>query len=174
MNQANEDTLYEVEEIRSKKIQDGKIFYEIKWVGFDECENTYEPEENLVSIIHLIEKFEIKQKSIDPFSIKSYEKNIFSFCGASPIINEDCLLFKESNINGTKRAIKEDLFKVIVSNNEKDKDNIINKDNIIENDKKIDKNDNEFQNFIYADYDKKKKSKNNSEDKTNVYFFKFF
>lgn len=39
---------YEVEKIVAHKIIKGSIFYLVKWVGWDDADNTWEPEENLL------------------------------------------------------------------------------------------------------------------------------
>lgn len=39
----NEETFYEVECIRSHKGSKGKRLYEIKWKGYPESDNTWEP-----------------------------------------------------------------------------------------------------------------------------------
>ena len=39
---------YEVEKIVAHKIIKGNIFYLVKWVGWDDADNTWEPEENLL------------------------------------------------------------------------------------------------------------------------------
>ncbi|EHY58205.1 hypothetical protein ABEF92_005787 [Exophiala dermatitidis] len=39
---------YVVEAIRSHRVRNGRVEYLIKWLGYEESENTYEPEENLL------------------------------------------------------------------------------------------------------------------------------
>lgn len=42
-----EDRLYEVEEILERKIKKGKLYYSVKWVGYESSLNTWEPREHL-------------------------------------------------------------------------------------------------------------------------------
>ncbi|KAH0843899.1 hypothetical protein AYO21_10406 [Fonsecaea monophora] len=43
-----EEAMYNVETIRNHKFQKGQVFYLIKWQGYSEKENTWEPEEHLL------------------------------------------------------------------------------------------------------------------------------
>lgn len=56
------EEVFSVEKITQKKIQDGKVFYLLKWHGYPESENTWEPEENL-SCPDLIERYEASLKA---------------------------------------------------------------------------------------------------------------
>jgi hypothetical protein len=49
---------YEVEAIRRKRIRKGKVQYFVKWRGWPESANTWEPIENLISVADIIEAFE--------------------------------------------------------------------------------------------------------------------
>jgi hypothetical protein len=49
---------FEVEAIKERKKEDGVIKYFVKWVGWDDTDNTWEPIENLLNVKHLIKKFE--------------------------------------------------------------------------------------------------------------------
>ena len=51
------EPVYSVERIIKKKIDQGKVFYYLKWFGYPESDNTWEPEENL-DCPDLIGKFE--------------------------------------------------------------------------------------------------------------------
>lgn len=54
------DQLYEVERIVDKRIdQYGKIYYLVKWEGYPDEEMTWEPIENLETVIELIRNFEL-------------------------------------------------------------------------------------------------------------------
>jgi hypothetical protein len=49
---------YEVEVIRDSKVEEGARHYLIKWVGWPESANTWEPEVNLRNSTDLITKFD--------------------------------------------------------------------------------------------------------------------
>ncbi|KAG9451737.1 hypothetical protein H6P81_004641 [Aristolochia fimbriata] len=66
---------YEIEEIRKKRIRKGKTQYLIKWRGWPESANTWEPFENLQSCIDVIEAFE------ESFGSKSTRKRKRKFGG---------------------------------------------------------------------------------------------
>ncbi|XP_039123088.1 chromo domain-containing protein LHP1 [Dioscorea cayenensis subsp. rotundata] len=53
-----EDGFYEIEDIRKKRIRKGKLQYLIKWRGWPETANTWEPLENLGSCSDFIDAFE--------------------------------------------------------------------------------------------------------------------
>jgi len=58
------EEVYIVEKVLDKrKTRSGKIQYLIKWQGYDEKDNTWEPAENVLSK-HLITEFELEQKSL--------------------------------------------------------------------------------------------------------------
>jgi hypothetical protein len=50
--------MYEVEKIVDKKIVEGTPRYLIKWVGYMECESTWEPAENLTNCKEMLQRFE--------------------------------------------------------------------------------------------------------------------
>ena len=54
--------IYEVEKIIGKRNVNGKIEYKVKWLGYKMTECTWEPEENLVNVRDLIDKFENKNE----------------------------------------------------------------------------------------------------------------
>ncbi|WOG95656.1 hypothetical protein DCAR_0414983 [Daucus carota subsp. sativus] len=49
---------YEIETVRRKRVRKGQVQYLIKWRGWPETANTWEPYENLVSCFDVIEAFE--------------------------------------------------------------------------------------------------------------------
>ncbi|KAJ3299536.1 hypothetical protein HK104_008511 [Borealophlyctis nickersoniae] len=60
----SEDELYEVEAILTHKKQKGKVLYLVKWLGYDENDNSWEPQENLVSAKELLDAYWDKQKEL--------------------------------------------------------------------------------------------------------------
>eukprot|EP01017_Pseudomicrothorax_dubius_P038468 TRINITY_DN5766_c0_g1_i1.p1 TRINITY_DN5766_c0_g1~~TRINITY_DN5766_c0_g1_i1.p1 ORF type:complete len:265 (+),score=53.37 TRINITY_DN5766_c0_g1_i1:17-811(+) len=48
---------YEVEGILDMKTEDGDLYFLVKWVGYSLDESTWEPQENLAKVRHLIDKF---------------------------------------------------------------------------------------------------------------------
>ncbi|RWS05468.1 Chromobox protein-like protein [Dinothrombium tinctorium] len=58
----NSENEYEVERVVEKKKQNGKTFYLLKWKGYSEEENTWEPEEN-VTCSELLKEFEERRKA---------------------------------------------------------------------------------------------------------------
>lgn len=53
---------FEVEKILDKRIINRKTQYLVKWKGFDEAENTWEPKSNLSKCQQLIKEFEKRKK----------------------------------------------------------------------------------------------------------------
>ena len=48
-----EEEEYVVEKIIKKRIKNGKTEYYLKWVGYSDDDNTWEPKENLGTFIHI-------------------------------------------------------------------------------------------------------------------------
>ncbi|XP_014516645.1 chromo domain protein LHP1 [Vigna radiata var. radiata] len=57
------ENFYEVEAIRRKRVRKGQVQYFIKWNGWPETANTWEPPENLVSVPDIVEAFEESLRS---------------------------------------------------------------------------------------------------------------
>ncbi|KAG5033591.1 hypothetical protein JHK87_008501 [Glycine soja] len=58
-----DDGFYEIETIRRKRLRKGQLQYLIKWRGWPETANTWEPLENLQSVPDLVDAFEDSLKS---------------------------------------------------------------------------------------------------------------
>ena len=59
------DGSYEVEEIVKKKFIKGEPFYNVKWTGYDESQNTWEPENHLPgAMVQEFNENNIKQKNL--------------------------------------------------------------------------------------------------------------
>jgi chromobox protein 1 len=58
--------IYIVEVIRDQKMVKGKFYYQVKWEGFPEEQNTWEPVEHLAEVPHLIEEFKRKRATQRP------------------------------------------------------------------------------------------------------------
>nr|GLL25327.1 chromo domain-containing protein LHP1 [Ipomoea trifida] len=99
------DGFYLVEAVRKKRVRQGEPQYLIKWVGYPEKSNTWEPMENLASITDMIDDFEeslAKKKqqkkplpSPSPVVIK--KKNV---CCANAGKTKECSKTMESPTNG--------------------------------------------------------------------------
>jgi len=64
------DTLYTVEKILDKVVVAGKIYYWIKWKGYPISQATWEPIENLHTIIDLLVNFEVHGQNADQSNAK--------------------------------------------------------------------------------------------------------
>ena len=53
-------SLYEVEDILDKKIQNRRCIYLVSWKGYDDNENTWKPIQNLQDCIALVDNFKTK------------------------------------------------------------------------------------------------------------------
>jgi hypothetical protein len=51
------ENVWEVERIKDERVTQGKRMFLIKWMGYPKSQNTWEPEENLVGVKELFEKF---------------------------------------------------------------------------------------------------------------------
>ena len=53
-----QEEIYEVEAILSKRMMDGEMHYKIKWKDYPLEECTYEPLSNLDTALNLVQEFE--------------------------------------------------------------------------------------------------------------------
>ena len=60
-NEPINDEEYEVERVIKKRVRPGKVEYLVKWLGYENCDNTWEPVTNLYCP-KLIQKFERRQQ----------------------------------------------------------------------------------------------------------------
>ena len=101
------DVEYEVEAIKDKRINDGKIEYLIKWAKYKDDESTWEPIENLENSKELIEEYEnkINQKIIKLKTVSKTIKNDF----ISP--NKLRIPLSKINMNNSVENIKKKIEK---------------------------------------------------------------
>eukprot|EP00262_Sarcandra_glabra_P007603 TRINITY_DN20492_c0_g1_i1.p1 TRINITY_DN20492_c0_g1~~TRINITY_DN20492_c0_g1_i1.p1 ORF type:complete len:322 (-),score=67.93 TRINITY_DN20492_c0_g1_i1:264-1229(-) len=62
-----DDGFYEIEDVRRKRVRKGQIQYLIKWRGWPETANTWEPLENFQSCADIIEAFEERSNNSRSF-----------------------------------------------------------------------------------------------------------
>ena len=53
-----EKQLYHVEKIVRKKMKAGQTYYFVKWMGYPDSDNTWEPIQSLKSVFPLVKQFE--------------------------------------------------------------------------------------------------------------------
>ena len=71
-----DDTYFIVEKILDKRVIQGKTEYLIKWQGYSDAENSWEPYENLKHLNQLIQEFEKKYESNQKQSNPSSNENV--------------------------------------------------------------------------------------------------
>ncbi|RWS22915.1 Chromobox-like protein 3 [Leptotrombidium deliense] len=64
---------YKIERILDKRVRGGNVEYFLKWEGYDESHNSWEPQQNLTDADHLIAMFESNR--IPPHQIKVARKS---------------------------------------------------------------------------------------------------
>ncbi|KAK6919826.1 Chromo domain [Dillenia turbinata] len=72
------DGFFEVEAIRRRRVRKGELQYLIKWRGWPEAANTWEPLENLLTCMDVVDAFEDRLKSKNKPSRKRKRKNVVS------------------------------------------------------------------------------------------------
>ncbi|KAE9604938.1 putative chromatin remodeling & transcriptional activation CHROMO-DOMAIN family [Lupinus albus] len=97
------DGFYDVEAIRRKRIFKGKVQYLVKWEGWPESTNTWEPLQNLKNVPEMIEAFEESMKNSGK-TIKYTPKNM-----AEESTNEEISSDEEMNDNEENDLIDEEV-----------------------------------------------------------------
>ena len=61
-NKRTGEPMWQVERIVNKKLEENssRWIYEVKWRGWGEADNTWEPIEHLKEVLDLVQKFEMK------------------------------------------------------------------------------------------------------------------
>lgn len=72
-----DDNIYEVEIILSVKIKNGKIYYLIKWKGYDE--KTWEPESNIINCAEALAEFAKLQNELKKENTKGHDEKAVVF-----------------------------------------------------------------------------------------------
>ncbi|KAK6918062.1 Chromo domain [Dillenia turbinata] len=72
------DGFYEVEAIRRRRVRKGELQYLIKWRGWPEAANTWEPLENLLTCMDVVDAYEEGLRSKNKPSRKRKRKNVGS------------------------------------------------------------------------------------------------
>ena len=90
---SEEEKEYEVEKVLDKKLDSfNNIHYFVKWLGYGESENSWEPVENLQTSVQLIEEFEN--------SLNSSTQNIVSNDDTIYISDsDDCIIVQTDEVN---------------------------------------------------------------------------
>ncbi|GLJ22225.1 hypothetical protein SUGI_0417770 [Cryptomeria japonica] len=99
---------YEVETIRKKRIRKGKVEYLVKWQGWPESSNTWEPYRNVRSCIDIIQEFEKSNSSAGksgrkkrkPSPEEQEEEEEATEAGLSDVHNEVADLMEDENLQG--------------------------------------------------------------------------
>jgi hypothetical protein len=66
---------YVVEKIVGKRISDDQIEYRVKWEGYSEEENTWEPYESLKHLTDMIEEYERQEELTKAKTMEKYRIN---------------------------------------------------------------------------------------------------
>ena len=119
---------YEVEKIKDKRIINDKIEYLIKWKGYSDFENSWEPIENMSNAKEIILEYEEKEKENNRFKtpIKNIKKknNTFNNNTSIPIrINYENLYLIDEKENFRKKVNENEFLKRKRKNSEKKKIN---------------------------------------------------
>ena len=80
-----EEEIFKVEKIVGKRVDKGRILYHLKWEGYSDSENTWEPKENL-DCDDLISAYEKMSKKQTPSSSSDSEPAVGVLSGSINII----------------------------------------------------------------------------------------
>ncbi|KAI3925118.1 hypothetical protein MKW98_009768 [Papaver atlanticum] len=69
-----EEGFYEIEDVRKKRVHKGKTQYLIKWLGWPESDNTWEPIENLQACLDVVAEFDKGLYEIEDVRAKRVHK----------------------------------------------------------------------------------------------------
>lgn len=89
------DDEYVVEKVVDKKIENGKIYYRIKWLGWPDADNTWEPIENCAKCENLISQFE---------EAAAQRKKAYTLDNHSSSDSSDSISSDDSNFSAKKRV----------------------------------------------------------------------
>jgi hypothetical protein len=90
LDNITEESVYDVEQIVGKRIRKGKIYYLVKWDGYPSDQNTWEPIDNLLNVIDLIEEYEKVDNQVNNKKVKKTRIKIND-------TSEDSLSLKDEN-----------------------------------------------------------------------------
>lgn len=83
------DKTYEVEKIINEKLEDGKLKYLVKWAGYSETDNTWEPEENLTNCQTALNEYRtqrsLEHAATEPLPGPEYNREPFTVRATEPI-----------------------------------------------------------------------------------------
>ncbi|CAI9769403.1 unnamed protein product [Fraxinus pennsylvanica] len=104
------DGYYLIEAVRSKRIRKGKVHYLIKWRGWSEAENTWEPLDNLLQCSDVIDAFEESLKAEKGRSTrKRKRKSSITFTGTKKKHQQRSPVAATYNVPSDSVRIKEGL-----------------------------------------------------------------
>lgn len=79
-NDSQESGLFVVDKLLDKKVHKGKVQFLVKWKGYDDSENSWEPIENLSTCQEAIDEFNESLKKKRKIPESSSESEIGKYC----------------------------------------------------------------------------------------------